>query len=112
VTGAATAVCFITLEANIKRKHQLALGLRYAMSFPAPEPGKELSSFVQAVDVRAYCLHMEAVAHNRRWLAEHLVRHGRSDEAQAMWLAAGDADRQLSLTAGALVAHDPDVEAA
>lgn len=89
----------------MKRQHKLAFGLRFSMSFPAPEAGPELDEFMQQVNVWAYMGHLESVAHNRRWLAGQLTRQGQHDEAQTMVLAAEAAESQLLITQGALVAQ-------
>lgn len=95
----------------MKRQHKLAFGLRFSMSFPAPEAGPELDEFMQQVNVWAYMGHLEAVAHNRRWLAGQLTGQGKHNEAQEMLVAAETAEAQLLITQGALVNQGIDLEA-
>jgi hypothetical protein len=95
----------------MKCPHNLAFGLRFSMNFPSPEAGPDLEEFVQHVDIWFYLAHLESVAHNRRWLAGQLTRQGQHDEAQAMLLAVDEAESQLLLTQGALVAQGIELEA-
>jgi hypothetical protein len=90
---------------------KLAFGLRFSMSFPAPEAGPELEEFMQHVNVWAYMGHLESVAHNRRWLAGQLTRQGQHEEAQAMLVAAEKAESQLLLTQAAFVDQGGELEA-
>jgi hypothetical protein len=105
LAGLAAAVFSPRTGFFLKTPHKLANGLRFAMNFPQPQVGAELNALLRAVSGQFYCLHLEAVAHNRRWLAQYLSRQGKEDDAMVMDLAADQADARLLITQGALIAR-------